>query len=146
MSAKTWYSKGLRFACTGCGNCCRNHGGYAFVYLTPADVRSISAHLGLPRRQFLERYCEKVDGAVTIKTDSPACPFLQADNRCAIYPVRPKQCASWPFWRENLADRAVWEEEVKACCPGIGKGQLHSAEEIGRIAGDDARWYGLESR
>jgi Fe-S-cluster containining protein len=143
MELKPWYAKGLKFACTQCGNCCRNHGDYAFVYLTPDEVRSIAAWLGLSRRDFLERYCSREDGAVSIRTDSPACPFLESDHRCAIYPVRPKQCATWPFWSENL-EKAVWEEEVRACCPGIGQGRRHSSEEIKRIAGEDARWYGLE--
>ena len=143
MDPKSWYHKGLKFSCTQCGNCCRNHGEYAFVYLTPAEVRSIASHLGLERREFLARYCTRKDGQVTIRTDSPACPFLAQDNRCGIYAVRPMQCRSWPFWRENL-EKSVWEEEVKACCPGIGKGELHSAEEIDRVADEDARWYGLE--
>jgi hypothetical protein len=113
------------------------------VYLTPPEVAGIASHLKLPRREFLAKYCTRKDGAVTIRTDSPACPFLQEDNRCGIYAVRPKQCATWPFWRENL-ERAVWEDEVRACCPGIGKGELHSAAEIERTASEDARWYGLE--
>ena len=99
---KPWYHKGLSFECTRCGNCCRNHGDYAFVYLTDPDVAAISAHLGLDRQVFLERYCCEHDGAVSLRTDSPACAFLQPDHRCAIYPVRPRQCATWPFWRENL--------------------------------------------
>lgn len=143
MDPKPWYAKGLKFSCTQCGNCCRNHGEYSFVYLMPSEVGSIAAWLGLSRREFLARHCTRKDGAVTLRTDSPACPFLGADNRCGIYPVRPKQCATWPFWRENLA-RAVWEDEVRACCPGAGKGELHSAAEIERIADEDARWYGLE--
>jgi len=143
MKQKPWYGKGLRFACTQCGNCCRNHGAYAFVYLTPSEVTSIASHLGLTRRQFLHRHCTRHEGAVTIRTDTPACPFLGDDSRCGIYPVRPKQCATWPFWRENL-ERAVWEEEVKAFCPGVGKGRRHPAAEIERIAEEDARWYGLE--
>ncbi len=142
MDPKAWYSKGLKFSCTQCGNCCRNHGEYAFVYLMPSEVASIAAWLGLSRAEFLARHCTRKDGAVTLRTDSPACPFLQSDQRCGIYPVRPTQCATWPFWRENL-DQAVWEDEVRACCPGAGKGEMHSAAEIERIAGEDARWYGL---
>jgi Fe-S-cluster containining protein len=134
----------LRFGCTQCGNCCRNHGEYSFVYLTTPEVTAIAEWLGVSRREFLAKYCTREDGAVTIRTDSPACPFLKEDNRCGIYPVRPKQCATWPFWRENL-ERAVWEEEVSACCPGIGKGELHSVEEIEKTASEDARWYGLEA-
>ncbi len=138
-----WYGRGLRFECTGCGNCCRNRGEYAFVYLTGRDVAAIAGFLKLSRREFLERHCTKADGAVSLRMDAPACEFLGADNRCAIYPVRPKQCATWPFWRENL-EKAVWEDEVAKDCPGIGRGKLHSRAEIEAIAREDAEWYGVD--
>ncbi len=141
MSPKSWYDKGLRFECTQCGNCCTNHGDYTYVYLAEADVEAIAAHLGLSRRSFLARYCTREDGFVSLRMDAPACPFLGADRRCAIYPVRPKQCATWPFWRENLDDKATWDGPVRDCCPGIGRGELRSAQEIDRIAEETERWY-----
>ena len=142
MAAKPWYSNGLRFKCTQCGNCCRNHGGYSFVNLTEVELRRIPEFLGLSREQFLERYCVKVPGALwTLRMDQPACPFLAPDNRCAIYPVRPKQCVSWPFWKENL-ERSTWEGPVKQCCPGIDHGESYSAEAVERIAREDEEWYG----
>jgi uncharacterized protein len=140
MSPKPWYHKGLRFECTRCGNCCRNHGDYAYVYLAEHDVAAIARHLRLSRRTFLERYCVREDGWVTLRTDDPACPFLAADHTCRIYPVRPKQCASWPFWEENL-ERAAWNGPVKACCPGIGKGPRVPAAEVERIAAETEAWY-----
>ena len=139
-SSKPWYSKGLRFSCTQCGNCCRNHGEYAFVYLAARDVTAIAGHLGLPESLFLKRYCREVDGWITLRMDLPACPFLEEDNRCGIYPVRPKQCATWPFWEENL-ERATWDGPVKTCCPGIGAGTLVPAEQVERIARETEAWY-----
>lgn len=141
MAHKPWYENGLRFSCTRCGNCCRNHGSYTYVYLTEADVSAIALHLGLSEKAFLDRYCQSEDGWVSLRMDQPACPFLGEGNACAIYPVRPKQCATWPFWKENLR-RATWEGEVKADCPGIDKGELHPREEIERIARENAEWYG----
>lgn len=141
MEPKAWYSKGLRFECTRCGNCCRNHGEYSFVSLSEADLEAIPRHLGLTRAEFLARYCEKVPGYhPTLRTDSPACAFLREDQTCAIYPVRPKQCATWPFWSENLVEE-TWEGPVKACCPGIGRGATYSAEEIERTARETDEWY-----
>jgi len=141
MASKPWYANGLRFECTRCGNCCRNHGAYSFVYLTPADVSAIARHLGLGEREFLETHCQADGEWGVLRMDQPACAFLQADNTCGIYPVRPRQCATWPFWKENLK-RAVWEGEVAADCPGIGKGALHTREEIERTARENAEWYG----
>ena len=39
------------------------------------------------------------------------CVFLKEDpergrKTCSIYPVRPLQCRTWPFWPENLAEIA----------------------------------------
>ncbi|MAB79109.1 MAG: zinc/iron-chelating domain-containing protein [Planctomycetes bacterium] len=137
---KPWYSNGLRFECTQCGNCCRNHGEYTFVYLSERDIEAISTHLDLPREEFLERHCRKESGWVTLRMDAPACPFLLEDQRCAIYPARPKQCATWPFWEENLK-RQTWEGSVQKCCPGIDKGTLFGAAEIERIARETEEWY-----
>jgi hypothetical protein len=133
MAPKPWYHKGLRFNCTQCGNCCRNHGEYAYVYLTEGDLRAIPAYLGLSRRVFRKRYCVREGGWTVLRMDQPACPFLGEDNRCGIYPVRPKQCATWPFWEENL-ERATWSGSVKECCPGIDQGDLVPADEVDRIA------------
>jgi len=140
MAHKPWYENGLRFSCTRCGNCCRNHGAYTYVYLAPRDVSAIARHLGLGEGAFVARYCQVEDGWTSLRMDSPACPFLEPGNTCAIYPVRPKQCATWPFWKENLA-RSTWEGEVKADCPGIDEGELHPREEIERIARETEEWY-----
>lgn len=140
MTSKPWYEKGLRFSCTRCGNCCRNHGAYTYVYLTGRDVSAIALHLGIAEQAFLDTYCQLEDGWVSLRMDSPACPFLREGNTCGIYPVRPKQCATWPFWKENLR-RATWQGDVKADCPGIDRGELHSREEIERIARENEEWY-----
>jgi hypothetical protein len=140
MTPKPWYDKGLRFECTQCGNCCRTHGEYAFVYLAPADVAAMSAELGMTPGEFRRRWCRSIDGYTALVMDEPGCPFLTADNRCAVYRARPKQCRTWPYWQENL-DRETWEGPVQSCCPGIGRGPLTSAEEVERIARETEEWY-----
>ncbi len=140
MSGKPWYSNGLRFQCSQCGDCCKNHGSYTYVYLAQADIDAITGFLELGREEFLARYCIREEGRISLRMDDPACPFLGADNRCRIYPVRPKQCATWPFWEENLK-RKTWEGAVKECCPGIGQGELTPAAEVERIARETEEWY-----
>lgn len=139
MTSKPFHANGLRFSCTRCGNCCRNHGAYTYVYLADADVSAIARHLGMEQGAFLEAYCQREDGWVTLRMDSPACPFLEEGNTCAIYPVRPKQCATWPFWKENLRP-ATWRE-IARDCPGIDQGELVARAEIERIARETEQWY-----
>ncbi len=140
MTRKPFYDSGLRFECQMCGNCCRVHGEFAYVYLRESDVLAMAAHLELDRAVFLERYCQQEDGWTIVRMDDPACPFLDERNRCRVYPVRPKQCATWPFWQENLTKKA-WEGPVRDCCPGIGRGPLHSKAEIERIAAETEAFY-----
>ena len=140
MTPKPWYREGLRFECTQCGNCCRSHGEYAFVYLAAADLEALAAELGLSQAEFKGRYCREEGGYTVLRMDEPACPFLTPDNRCSVYRARPKQCRTWPFWEENL-ERAVWEGPVKECCPGIGRGPLTPAAEVERIARETEEWY-----
>ena len=140
MKRKPFYHKGLRFECQGSGRCCRNHGEYTHVYLMDPDVEAIAAHLGLPEAAFRDSYCEEDEGWTVLRMDRPARPFLDAERRCRIYPVRPKQCATWPFWEENLVPER-WHGPVVECCPGIGQGRLWSAEEIERLAAETEDWY-----
>lgn len=140
MTDKAWLDNGLRFECTQCGNCCRVHGDYAFVYLSEKDIENISAYLGMERQAFLAEHCRVVDGWVTLRFDQPACAFLGADNRCGIYPVRPKQCSTWPFFAENLTQE-TWEGPVKDCCPGVDTGKLYPPEDVLRIARENEEWY-----
>ena len=140
--SKRWYEEGLRFTCQACGDCCRAHGDYAYVYLAERDVMDISAFLGLTVEAFMEAYCTVDENDWIHFSDlSGDCRFMGEEGRCTIYPVRPKQCATWPFWSENLEDRAVWEGPVAGCCPGIGKGRLYSADEADAIAADNDHHY-----
>jgi uncharacterized protein len=133
MSHNPWYANGLRFECQRCGECCTHHGEYAYVYLSRAEGEAIAAHLGLSHAAFETRYCTEEDGWTVLRMDRPECPFLTAGRSCAIYPVRPVQCATWPFWRDNL-QRETWEGVVARTCPGVGVGELHSRDEIERLA------------
>jgi Fe-S-cluster containining protein len=49
-----------------------------------------------------------------------------------IYPVRPSQCRSWPFWPGNLNSAGAWNTAAQKCA-GINRGRLHSCEEIQKI-------------
>lgn len=51
---------------------------------------------------------------------------------CGVYPVRPRQCRTWPFWKENLDSDSSWIRASERC-PGIGKGKKFTVAEIESI-------------
>ena len=56
-------------------------------------------------------------------------PPSSAGKGCVIYPVRPAQCRTWPFWESNLRSRKNWDSIAEGC-PGIGRGPLIGVDEI----------------
>ena len=56
------------------------------------------------------------------------CVLLDGKG-CSSYAVRPQQCRAYPFWPEVVKSREAWLREARRC-PGIGVGELHSAEAI----------------
>ena len=122
------YSTGIRFECTGCGECCKSRGSYQYVYVTLEERRRLAAHFGLKTAAFTKTYCKKTDGFFHLRNAANHCQFLDG-VRCKVYAARPMQCQTWPFWPANMNHRK-WEEEVKPGCPGIGLGRLYSPQEI----------------
>ena len=57
--------------------------------------------------------------------------FYDRKKGCTVYPVRPPQCRTWPFWESNVATPEAWRRAC-AACPGSGRGELIAAEEITR--------------
>jgi Fe-S-cluster containining protein len=64
--------------------------------------------------------------------------MTEEGKRCVIYPVRPNQCRTWPFWGSNLTSLNAWNEAVKKC-GGVNRGRYYSFEEIERIK--KSRWW-----
>lgn len=86
------------FQCRQCGTCCRWPG---FVRLEAGDPAAIAAFLGISSGDFIDRYAtiapNRAGLALADRAGSDACIFLTPQNRCAIYPVRPRQCRTFPF-------------------------------------------------
>ncbi len=128
----TFWSSGIQFECQGSGKCCVSRGQYGYVYLTLNDRKRFAKFLKISTLSFTRKYCSKTDGYFHLKiSKNENCMFLDA-KRCSAYEARPTQCRTWPFWPENMNVK-VWEKEVKAFCPGIGKGKLYSKEDIEQL-------------
>lgn len=125
---KTIYVQGIRFACRGCGECCRTRGRYGYVYVSLPERRRLARQLRLATRTFTLRFCEKSNGFFHLRSLGKNCVFLEG-NRCRVHRARPEQCKTWPFWPENMSKK-VWSRDIEAGCPGIGAGALHGANRI----------------
>ena len=132
MSGDPWYRDGLRFTCTRCGNCCTGAPGY--VWVNEEEIARIAAHRGQSVEEVWYLFVRLTPRGPALREQSNGdCVFYEAGVGCTIYPVRPRQCRSWPFWESNLASPEAWAETCKIC-PGAGRGQWFSAEEITRQA------------
>lgn len=129
MPEEPWYREGLQFRCTGCGNCCTGPTGA--VWVDERNVEEIAEHLDKPIGEIRLMHTRPVRRKISL-TEFPNgdCTFFDGQTRsCKIYPVRPPQCRTWPFWKSNLSDERAWQETVREC-PGAGTGDLISLEEI----------------
>ena len=131
IMTKEWYQNGLNFSCLQCGKCCWDEGEYTQVYVTSDDIAGMAAYLDIFPSQFYKKYVKQSDGFNVLRSRNGACIMLKG-KECKVYLQRPQQCATWPFWPENLR-RHVWYGEVKKRCPGVGQGRKYTKEEIERI-------------
>lgn len=125
-----WYSSGLRFTCTQCGKCCTGEPG--FVWVNDDELAAIAKFLREPLDEVRARFTRTARGRRTLREKANGdCVFYDAQKGCTIYPVRPPQCRTWPFWESNLETQGDWERTERDC-PGSGEGELIPLEEISR--------------
>jgi Fe-S-cluster containining protein len=123
-----WYREGLRFECTRCGACCTGAPGY--VWVNEEEIAELAGHLGQSVAAFARKHLRRVGDRVSLtERRNGDCVFWDRDRGCTVYEARPIQCRTWPFWVENLEDEAAWEQ-TRQQCPGSGRGNWFSLEEI----------------
>lgn len=130
MSKLPWYHEGVNFECTGCGKCCT--GGPGAVWISEDEAIAISSYLKLSIEEFYSKYTRLLDGRRALCEVGPEfdCIFLKEKKFCAIYPTRPVQCQTFPFWPGVMASKQRWEE-AKSYCEGIRQdAPLISKEKI----------------
>ncbi|MEM7380443.1 MAG: YkgJ family cysteine cluster protein [Bacteroidota bacterium] len=80
-----------RTDCLQCANCCKTTG----PLFTEKDIQRISRYLKMKPQQFVSTYL-RVDEEEDHVLQQVPCTFLDTDNRCMIYEVRPKACREFP--------------------------------------------------
>ena len=133
MDAEPWYKDGLRFRCTGCGNCCT--GAPGAVWVTDEELRGIAAATGKTPAEVRLFHTRLVGGRLSLTEYANGdCTFFDPERRnCTVYAARPAQCRTWPFWPGHLESPETWRQ-AGADCPGLGRGDFVSLEDIERQA------------
>jgi Fe-S-cluster containining protein len=123
-----WYRDGLSFECTRCGACCTGAPGY--VWVSTEEIEALARFHGETVDQFSARFVRQVGSRFSlIERPGGDCIFWDAKAGCTVYPARPVQCRTWPFWPENVETPQDWKH-ITQICPGSGHGRLYTVDEI----------------
>jgi len=77
--------------CLSCANCCKTTG----PLYTEKDIERISKHLRMKPADFESKFLRVDEDQDKVLQNLP-CFFLNDDNMCSIYDVRPKACREYP--------------------------------------------------
>jgi Fe-S-cluster containining protein len=101
--------------CLDCANCCKNHS----PTFKSTDIKRISKHLGLKEAVFVDTYLKLDEENDFVVKQSP-CAFLNDDNSCHIYDVRPSDCSRYPYTDEDVfIKRKALTMANSMVCPAV---------------------------
>jgi uncharacterized protein len=104
------------------------------VWVTEEEIARMADFLKLSLDEFGKLYLRRIGNRYALR-ELPRknwdCVFLEG-KQCKLYSVRPKQCRTFPWWRENLESPEKWAEAARQC-EGIREdAPLVPVEEIER--------------
>ncbi len=101
--------------CLACANCCKT----TSPIFTEKDISRISKYLKMKERNFVDQYLQRDEDDFMVLKEAP-CTFLDSDNTCFIYDVRPKACSEYPHTNRRkfiqLTSLTLKNTEV---CPAV---------------------------
>lgn len=102
------------FKCTKCGDCCKGYGG---TFVTSKEIEAITGYINTDPKSFVDNYCQMSGKKPVLAQKSDGyCVFW--NGICAIHPVKPRMCKSWPFIKSVLIDINNWQI-MAGLCSGI---------------------------
>lgn len=103
--------------CLQCANCCKT----TSPIFRDVDVQRISKKLKMSSQDFENTYLQKDDDGDWVLQSAP-CTFLQPDNTCFIYDIRPQACREYPHTDRKrmiqIIDLTLKNAEI---CPAVSK-------------------------
>jgi Fe-S-cluster containining protein len=100
------------------------------VWVSLDEIQRLADFRGQTIEQFTAEFVRRVGNRYSlIEKPGGDCIFWDKTAGCTVYPARPVQCRTWPFWPENVETKADWDH-VREICPGSGRGRFFSVDEI----------------
>ena len=101
--------------CLTCGNCCKT----TSPIFIDTDVDRIAKHLKMSPSAFAEKYLRVDEDNFQVLKTAP-CSFLDGDNFCHIYEVRPRACREYPHTdRKRMSQILDLTLENTLVCPAV---------------------------
>lgn len=114
--------------CLSCANCCKTTG----PLFIDKDIQRIATHLRLKPSEFVEQYL-RVDEDQDYVLKSVPCPFLDNENYCSIYSVRPRACREFPHTdRKNMHQILKLTKRNVKVCPAVFQMVQKIEERLGK--------------
>jgi Fe-S-cluster containining protein len=103
--------------CLSCANCCKT----TSPIFREVDIKRIAKALRIKEIQFINDYLRLDEDSDYVLKQSP-CTFLQDDNTCSIYEIRPLACREYPHTdRKNMHQILDLTEKNTLICPAVSK-------------------------
>ena len=143
-SPPPWFQPAVPFRCLGpeCGDCCSGKHGTGAVWVNEEEIAELARLKGLSAEEFKARFTRSLGNGVSlVEKPNFDCVFYEPGKGCTVYPARPSQCRTYPFWSKVMAAKWKWDSEALDC-PGIGVDGAHvPAAEIETALAADAQRF-----
>ncbi|AVB77099.1 YkgJ family cysteine cluster protein [Methanococcus maripaludis] len=133
--------KNIAWHCRMCGGCCDSPS------VSKKDVANIAGFLKIPFDEVVKKYLVNFDGMTgRLKTSKEKCIFLDENNKCKIYRVRPIICRLRPY-SVQIKDKNLvltYDGWFLENCKGLFMGDLDPDEEYYKHAETVLKYLGEE--
>jgi len=103
--------------CMSCGNCCKTTSPIFYQ----KDIDRLSKHFKMKPGSFVEKYLH-IDSDQDYVLNSAPCAFLNTDNSCSVYDIRPSACSTYPHTnRKKFYQLLVLSFNNTLICPAVQK-------------------------
>lgn len=101
--------------CLDCANCCKT----TSPIFTGQDIKRLAKLFKMKDVAFINEYLKRDEEDDYVLKSAP-CPFLNDDNTCFVYDVRPQACREYPHTnRKNMYQILNLTEKNALVCPAV---------------------------